>query len=381
MSPPHPGLATLRPYPFDRLRELLQGIEAPPDLIDLAVGEPKHAVPEVARQALSRHAELMGRYPPVTGTSEFRRAVADWSLRRYGLAIDPDRQVLPLAGSREGLFSVVQALASPGARVAVPNPFYQIYEGAALLAGAEVQYINIDPATGKPDYRDVEADIIFVCSPGNPTGAALTQEEWQEVVAVADRQNAILIADECYSEIYRTNAAPPAGLLASVDPNRGFQRLLSFNSLSKRSNLAGLRVGWAAGDPELLATFARYRAYHGAAPSLLSLAVGAAALEDEIHVNVNRSDYDNKFADAAVRLDTDVPEAGFFVWYRVPRGDSEKFTQRAYAEAAVRLLPGGYLSRETNQGNPGATFVRIALVPSREMCDEAFCRLASIIAA
>ena len=377
----NPRLDLLHAYPFERLRRLFAGVTPGGPEINLGIGEPQHPTPAVITEAMAQAMPLLGKYPPTAGTPALREAVAAWLGRRYGVAVE-EREVLPVAGSREALFAFAQAVldpADPGV-VLLPNPFYQIYEGAAIMAGAEPFYV---PAGDKPDWSAVPSDVwprvrlAYVCSPGNPTGAVLDLDDWNEVFAYADRYGFVVAADECYSEIY--NGDPPVGALqAAEELGRSNERLVVFNSLSKRSSAPGLRSGFVAGDPSIIAKFLLYRTYHGAAPGLNVQAASVAAWNDEAHVEENRKKYRAKFE--AVRcfsdsndfpLEYETPEAGFFLWARVKDGGEERFARTLYEACGITVLPGSYLGRDAGAGNPGEGYVRIALVPESAICEDA----------
>ncbi len=384
----NPRLDLLHAYPFERLRRLFAGIEPGGKPINLGIGEPQHPTPTVITEAMARTMPLLGKYPPTAGTPELRAGIAAWLGRRYGIQAS-EREVLPVAGSREALFAFAQASldpADPGV-VLLPNPFYQIYEGAAIMAGAEPFYVptspdRYGPAAGKPDWSAVPDDVwprvrlVYVCSPGNPTGAVLGLDDWNEVFAYADRYGFTVAADECYSEIYQ--AEPPMGALqAARELGRSNERLVVFNSLSKRSSAPGLRSGFVAGDPAIVDRFLLYRTYHGCAPSLQVQAASLAAWDDEAHVAENRAKYRAKFE--AVRgwlPDGGTPAGGFFLWY--PVEDDEATARELYRREGITVLPGSYLGRDAGKGNPGAGFVRIALVPELEVCVEAASRICEV---
>jgi N-succinyldiaminopimelate aminotransferase len=391
-------LARLHPYPFERLRALLADV-APPALpaLRLSIGEPQHATPELVRCALVAHLEGLATYPLTAGMEELRAAMATWLQRRYALPrVDPGTQVLPVCGTREALFAFAQTVidGSRAAPVVVcPNPFYQIYEGAALLAGAEPAFLNQTAARGFDlDLDSLPEDVwrrtqlLYVCSPGNPTGRVLDLDAWRALFERADRYGFVIASDECYSEIYPDEQNPPlGGLEAAHRLGRGdFERLVVFSSLSKRSNAPGLRSGGVAGDARLLERFLLYRTYHGSAMSPPVQHASIAAWRDEVHVSENRARYREKF-DAVVPMLAGPmrarhPDAAFYVWARVPGGDDEAFVRDLYAAANVLVLPGSYLARDAHGENPGRGYVRIALVPGIEDCVEAarriveFCR-------
>ena len=391
----NPNLARLQPYPFEKLRALFAGITPPADLkpIRLSIGEPQHATPAFITQALIDNLGGLANYPTTQGSDALRTSIARWLERRYELpAIDAATQVLPVNGSREALFAFTQCVVDgsrPGAKVLSPNPFYQIYEGAALLAGAEPVFINnlaenrfgsdFD-AVPESVWRDVQ--LIFVCSPGNPTGHVLGQAEWENLFALSDRYGFIIAADECYSEIYFDEDAPPIGALEAAH-NCGrsdFRNIVVFSSLSKRSNVPGMRTGFVAGDASVLKSFLLYRTYHGCAMSPSVQAASAAAWSDEAHVVENRRLYREKFDRVtpivARHLKVERPDAGFYLWARTPISDTE-FARRLQAAYNVTVLPGSFLAREANGVNPGAGFVRIALVAETSECLEAAERIAA----
>jgi N-succinyldiaminopimelate aminotransferase len=390
----NPDLARLQPYPFERLRALLAGNTPPAGLapINLSIGEPKHPTPKLIFDALTAALPTLSSYPATLGTDALRESIATWLTRRFGLtAIDPATQVMPVAGSREALFAFAQAVVdrSRGAVVVMPNPFYQIYEGAALLAGAEPLFLPCTPENGfRMDFGSIDAgtwsrvQLVYVCSPGNPHGRVMTLAEWDELFRLADRHGFVIASDECYSEIYFDEASPPlGGLQAATQLGRpGFERLVSFGSLSKRSNAPGLRSGFVAGDKQVLKQFLLYRTYHGTALSPAVQAASVAAWRDEAHVVENRRQYASKFRQATpiVReaLRTEVPEAAFYLWARTPIDDAE-FARRLHAQCNVTVLPGSFLSRTRDGLNPGAGFVRIALVAGEEEVMEAARRIAA----
>lgn len=395
----NPHLRQLQPYPFEKLRRLLAGVTPPRELaaIDLSVGEPKHAAPAFVRQVLADHLEQLATYPATKGCAELRAAISTWLQRRFALnaAPDPEREVLPVNGTREALFAFAQCVIDPtaDALVVMPNPFYQIYEGAALLAGATTHLLPCTAATGfAPDYEAVPAAIwqrcqlLYICSPGNPTGAVTDIATLKQLIALADEHDFIIASDECYSEIYGDENRPPPGLLqACAELGRDdFRRCVVFHSLSKRSNLPGLRSGFVAGDADILEQFLRYRTYHGCAMSLPSQLASAAAWADEAHVRENRRLYREKF-DAVLEilaghLDVARPDAGFYLWPRTPI-DDEAFTRRLLAEQHVTVVPGRYLARTGADGvNPGEHRVRIALVAPLAQCREAAIRIRHLLA-
>jgi len=389
----NPHLAQLQPYPFERLRRLFAGIAPKASLvpINLGIGEPRHPTPPFILQALCDGAAGLANYPTTAGAPALREAIATWLVRRHGLAgLDAGTQVLPVLGSREALFAFAQTIVDAsrvGATVVVPNPFYQIYEGAALLAGALPYCVNSDPARAfahdwdaVPDDVWARTQLLYVCSPDNPTGRVLARGEWERLFALSDRYGFAIAADECYSEVYFDEARAPVGALAVAQAlgRDGFPRLLSFGSLSKRSNVPGLRSGYVAGDAELVRAFLLYRTYHGSAMSATVAAASLAAWQDEAHVRDNRRAYAEKFRTLqpllARTLPCPMPEASFYLWVPTPLDDAV-FARRLYAEQAVTVLPGSFLARDAHGVNPGAGRVRIALVAPLAECREAVERI------
>ena len=393
----NPGFADLQPYPFERLRGLLADVRhgGGLPLIDLSIGEPRHAPPALVRGALIGNLDGLGRYPKTAGSDDLRAAIADWLVRRHGLpegAVDPARQVLPVSGTREALFAIAQCLVdrAPGARVAMPNPFYQIYEGAALLAGARPLYIPCAADAGyQPDFQAVPAaawrdvQLLYICSPHNPTGRVLALDQLKALVELAQRHDFVIASDECYSEIYPDDAAPPPGILAACRALGldGFDRCLVFQSLSKRSSVPGLRSGFVAGDARLIERFLLYRTYHGCALPQYVQAASAAVWRDEAHVAASRAIYRRKLAAAVEALSGRValPQGGFCLWLPVPGGDDPAFTRRLYADHHLRVLPGSFLARAQAGSNPGAGHVRLALVADEADCAQAMQRLAAAL--
>ncbi len=386
-------LALLQPYPFERLRALFSGVTPNPRRtpISLSIGEPKHPTPQLIRDALCAGSAGLANYPTTAGVPALREAIADWLMRRHGLAsLDAATQVLPVLGSREALFAFAQTVidaARDGATVVVPNPFYQIYEGAALLAGAATYCVDKLATHGYapqweqvPDTVWARTQLLFVCSPDNPTGRVMNLDDWRRLFNLSDRHGFVIAADECYSEVYFDEAKPPLGALAAAHAlgRSGYPRLISFGSLSKRSNVPGLRSGYVAGDAALVKAFLLYRTYHGSAMSPAVAAASVAAWRDEAHARANRALYAQKFArlQPAVNavLPAGQPDAAFYLWARVP-GDDAEFARGLYAEEAVSVLPGSYLGRDAHGANPGAGYVRIALVAEYAECAEAIGRL------
>jgi N-succinyldiaminopimelate aminotransferase len=387
-------LARLQPYPFDRLRALLVGVPAPAmPPIRLSIGEPQHATPDVIRQALIDHLGDLAVYPRTAGIGQLREVLAAWFRQRYGLpALDPASQILPVNGTREALFAFAQTVVDrsrPDPIVVCPNPFYQIYEGAALLAGAEPVFVNQTEASGFDlDLDSVTDDqwrrtqLMYVCTPGNPTGRILTLATWRAIFERADRHGFVIASDECYSEIYPDEGRPPLGALEAAHRlgRDGYPNLAVFTSLSKRSNAPGLRSGAVAGDAALLRQFLLYRTYHGSAMSTPVQHASIAAWSDETLVRDNRDRYRKKFAAVVPvltpALDVHEPDAGFYLWARVPGHDDERFTKDLFAATHVTVLPGQYLAREAHGVNPGRGYVRMALVADVATCVEGARRIA-----
>ncbi len=394
----NPRLDLLQPYPFEKLRKLFAAVKPPPGLrpVSLGLGEPQHPTPAFIKQVLTDSLAGLAKYPATAGEPYLREAIAQWLERRYRLQkVDPATEVLPVNGSREALFALTQTVVDasrPGTTVVCPNPFYQIYEGAAILAGAQVRFTPAQPernfaadlsALPAAVWRDTQ--MLIVCSPGNPTGAVMNLEDWREVFSLADRHGFVVASDECYSEIYFDQARPPlGGLEAAAALGRGVERLIVFSSLSKRSSVPGMRSGFVAGDPAIIRKFLLYRTYHGSAMSLTVQAASAAAWNDEAHVRDNRSLYCAKFAAVLPLLqpvlDVRLPDAGFYLWARVPGGDDAQFAQALYASQAVTVLPGSYMAREDQGRNPGRGYVRLALVAETAECVEAAQRIADFCA-
>jgi len=394
----NPHLSKLQPYPFEKLRQLFADITPNPGLreIRLSIGEPQHATPAFIKDALSANLAGLASYPTTLGSGELRRSLAAWLSRRYGLDdLDPETQVMPVNGSREALFAFAQTVIDPARGgdtplIVSPNPFYQIYEGAAYLAGAEPRFLNTLPdndyafnfeSLSETEWQRVQ--LFYVCSPGNPTGKVLSLDDWQQLFALADRYDFVIASDECYSEIFFDEAQPPLGCLQAARLlGRGYQRLVMFSSLSKRSNVPGMRSGFVAGDAALLKSFLLYRTYHGSAMNPAVQAASIAAWNDEAHVIENRRQYREKFAAVTPRLaevlDTAQPDAGFYLWARTPIDDGE-FARGLLADYNVVLLPGSALARNARGINPGAGFVRIALVAPLADCVEAAERIHSFV--
>ncbi|MES2424023.1 MAG: succinyldiaminopimelate transaminase [Pseudomonadota bacterium] len=390
----NPLLSRLQPYPFERLRALFAGITPNPaySAISLGMGEPKHPTPEFIKTTMAGAMAGLAAYPATAGEPTLREACANWIQRRYGLAINPATQVLPVNGSREALFALAQTVIDPSQKPVVisPNPFYQIYEGAALLAGAEPYYAPSDPARNfAVDWDSVPADVwartqlLFVCSPGNPTGAVMPLDEWQKLFDLSDRHGFVIASDECYSEIYFRDEPPLGGLEAATQLGRAdFKNLIAFTSLSKRSNVPGLRSGFVAGDAALIKAFLLYRTYHGSAMGPVVQAVSIAAWNDEAHVVENRALYRAKFAQVtpllADVLEVALPDAGFYLWAKV-RGSDTDFARGLLAQYNVTVLPGSYLAREAGGQNPGDGRIRMALVADTAECVEAARRIVAYV--
>ena len=397
----NPRLSLLQPYPFERLRQLFADITPNPDYapISLGIGEPKHPTPPFIQQALCD--ATMGQpglagYPATLGEPALRQACTDWMQRRYGVTVDPATQVLSVNGSREALFAIAQTVIDPAgdAIVLCPNPFYQIYEGAALLAGATPWYAPSVPERNfAVDWDSVPENVwqrtrlIYVCSPGNPTGAVMSLDEWQKLFDLSDRYGFVIASDECYSEIWFRDQAPLGGLEAAQKLGRNdFRNLLMFTSLSKRSNVPGLRSGFVAGDAELVKSFLLYRTYHGSAMNPVVQKASAAAWNDEAHVEDNRRMYRDKFAQVtpvlAEVLDVALPDAGFYLWAHVGNvcgGSDTEFARQLLQQCNVTVLPGSYLARDARGHNPGAGRIRMALVAETEQCMEAAQRIRSFV--
>jgi len=394
----NPRLKRLHAYPFERLARLKAGATPPAGLphIAMSIGEPQHSPPAFVLDSLRENLHRLGSYPATAGLPEFRASAARWLQRRFKLpvgSVNPETMVLPVNGTREALFAFVQAVVDDQTQplVAMPNPFYQIYEGAALLAGAEPWFMNTTAATGyAPDLDAVgehnwsRCQVLFLCSPGNPSGAVLSQAFLLRALELANRHDFIIAADECYSEIYPDEGAPPSGLLqaALAAGHNSFERCVVFHSLSKRSSVPGLRSGFVAGDPQVVAKFLLYRTYHGSAMSVPTQLASIAAWDEDGHVVANRRLYQEKF-DKVIPMLSDVldierPQGGFYLWTDV-RGDDEKFTRDLFVRQNVTVLPGSYLARLHDGINPGAGRVRISLVPTVAQCVEAAERIRSLV--
>lgn len=394
----NPHLQLLHPYPFEKLASLKRGITPPADKahIALSIGEPKHATPHFIQEALLQHLHGLTQYPTTKGLPVLREAIAEWLSRRFaipGQYIDAETQVLPVNGTREALFSFVQAVIDPRDKpiVIMPNPFYQIYEGAALLAGAEPYYLNtVEVNNYLPDFDSVPEEIwrrcqlIFICSPGNPTGSVMSLAEHEKLLKLAEQYDFVIASDECYTELYDDEANPPQGLLQSAYQvgNASFKRCVIFQSLSKRSNAPGLRSGFVAGDAAIVQQYLKYRTYHGCPMPVPTQYASIAAWQDEEHVRQNRQLYREKFT-AFINILQGVceisrPPASFYIWLKTPVSDTD-FAQKLFAQQNLTLLPGSFLSRDSEGINPGLNHVRIALVAPLEECIEAAERIKAFI--
>ncbi|EMP57004.1 aminotransferase [Marinobacter santoriniensis NKSG1] len=396
----NPNLDRLHPYPFEKLAKLKAGISVPEHLapISLGIGEPKHPSPEFVKQVIADNLDKLANYPTTKGTDELRSAIADWATRRFQLkegSLDPAHHIVPVNGTREAIFALVQAVidSSKPAAVVSPNPFYQIYEGAAFLAGADPVYLPCDAGNGFiPDFDRVpesvwqQCQILFLCSPGNPSGAVIGRDTLARVIELADTYDFLIASDECYSELYPDEGQPPEGLLQACAAlgRHDFSRCIVFHSLSKRSNLPGLRSGFVAGDAKVLQGYLKYRTYHGCAMPIHNQLASIAAWQDEDHVRENRAAYRAKF-EAVVPIlrevmDVDFPDAGFYLWPETPM-DDETFARELSAQQNVHVLPGRYLSRTIDGHNPGENRVRMALVAPLEECVEAARRIVEFVKA
>ncbi|RLA28010.1 MAG: succinyldiaminopimelate transaminase [Gammaproteobacteria bacterium] len=393
-------LSQLQRYPFEKLAELKQGLQPPAELdhIALSIGEPRHPAPHFVTENLIAHLHQLSIYPSTRGQQALREAIADWLTSRFSIPpgqIDPESNVLPVSGTRESLFAIAQCVVDRSAAnplLLMPNPFYQIYEGAALLAGASPRYLDCLPENdflpdldAVPDSEWADCQLIYICNPGNPTGAVMSRAYLQKLIELAHRYDFVIASDECYSEIYFDEDDPPAGLLGTAAEmgNESFSHCLAFHSLSKRSSLPGLRSGFVAGDAELLRSFLLYRTYHGCAMPPATQTASTAAWRDEAHVIENRELYRQKFEQVLQLLSDTLaprkPQAGFYLWAQTPISDTE-FARRLYAEQNVTVLPGRYLARDSAAGNPGLNRVRMALVAPLDECLDAARRINSLIA-
>ena len=394
----NPLLSRLQPYPFERLRQLFADVTPNPALraISLGMGEPKHATPAFIRTAMMDSVMAtpsgLASYPATAGEPRLRQAFTDWLKLRYGLNVNPATQVLPVSGSREALFALTQTIIDPTRSpvVVCPNPFYQIYEGAALLAGAEPYFVPTDAARNfaqdwdsVPESVWARTQLLITFSPGNPTGAVMPLSEWEKLFALSDRYGFVIASDECYSEIYFRDEAPLGGMEAAARLGRSdFRNLVSFTSLSKRSNVPGMRSGFVAGDAEIMKQFLLYRTYHGCAMSPAVQAASIAAWGDEQHVLENRAQYRDKFAQVtpllAAVMEVALPDAGFYLWAKI-EGDDTTFARELYALYNVTVLPGTYLARDGQGVNPGAQRIRMALVAETAECVEAAQRIVQFV--
>ena len=395
----NPFLQKLQPYPFEKLKLLFADVKPNPayKAISLGIGEPKHPTPAFIRQAVTDHLDGLSAYPSTAGSDALRLSITNWLARRYDIpALDASTQILPVNGSREALFALAQTIIDPSANqygkpiVLCPNPFYQIYEGAAYLAGAEPYFANADPERNfAPDYKSIPDDIwkrvqlLYICSPGNPTGAVLTLADWKELFDLSDKYGFVIAADECYSEIYFKSEAPLGSLQAAHALGRNdYRGLITLSSLSKRSNVPGMRSGFVAGDASIIKNFLLYRTYHGSAMSPSIQSASILAWNDELHVHENREKYRQKFAQVTPLLqevlDVNLPDAAFYLWARVDKllsiSDTD-FAKRLYQEYNVTVLPGSYLARDAHGSNPGQNRIRMALVAEVEECMEAAQRI------
>ncbi len=389
-----PNLTHLHPYPFEKLARLKQGIVPPADKphIALSIGEPTHPTPDFIKETLTRHLQDLGSYPATKGIPELRATIADWLSNRFKIPadfIDSDRHILPVSGTREALFSFAQCIVDPTTKpiVIMPNPFYQIYEGAALLAGAEPYFLNTLEDSGYlPDFDAIpehiwqRCQLIYICSPGNPSGSVMSQSSQEKLIRLSEKYGFVIASDECYSELYDDENHPPVGLLqtAYAMGNTNFKRCVVFHSLSKRSNVPGLRSGFVAGDADILKPYFQYRTYHGCVMPLPTQYASIKAWQDERHVQENRVLYREKFT-AFIDILENIcaihkPPAGFYVWLKTPVGDTD-FAQQLFAQENITVLPGSYLSRTFNGINPGENHVRIALVASLPECIKAANRI------
>ncbi|WP_185231983.1 succinyldiaminopimelate transaminase [Teredinibacter franksiae] len=391
----NPCLQNLHPYPFEKLNKLKGGITPPTELapIALSIGEPKHKPPAFVLQALSSQLHRVANYPLTKGLPELRQSISCWASQRFQLptqSLCPEKNILPVNGTREALFAFVQTCVDKtkdATKVLMPNPFYQIYEGAAILAGAEPVFLNCTEENGYlADYSQVDeqtwqnCQLLFICTPGNPTGAVMTVEQLQALIKLADKYDFIIASDECYSELYFDERNPPPGLLqACAEMGRHhYQRCVVFHSLSKRSNLPGLRSGFVAGDADILSDFLKYRTYHGSAMPVHTQLASIAAWDDETHVMANRDLYRQKFSRVLEILDgclsVQAPDASFYLWPKTPICD-KAFTQQLFEQTHITVLPGSYLARDTETGNPGENRIRMALVASLQECEQAALRI------
>ncbi len=394
----NPHLNLLQPYPFQRLRDLFAGVTPNPVLkpINLSIGEPKHATPKLITDALVNNLAGLANYPTTVGSLALRTAISNWITRRYNLpATNPETSILPVTGSREALFAFAQVVIDRTKNkpiVISPNPFYQIYEGAAFLAGAEPYFLNTTPENGhEMDFSSVPADVlnrtqlVYVCSPGNPSGKVMSLAQWKTLFALSDQYGFVIAADECYAEIYFDEANPPLGALqAAHQLGRDFKNLVVFSSLSKRSNVPGMRSGFVAGDAKIIQAFTLYRTYHGCAMNPAVQAASETAWNDDAHVIENRQLYAEKFKTVTPMLSrvlqVQMPDAAFYLWAKIknPAETDTSFALKLYRDLNITVLPGSYLAREVNDINPGKNFIRLALVASLEECVEAAKRIQTL---
>lgn len=392
------NIKQLHPYPFEKLRDLFSDIKGNPDLaaINLSIGEPKAPTPEFIKEALRKNLDYLANYPKTKGEAELRKTIAEWLTRRFDLpeySVDPEFHILPVNGTREALFAFAQCIidSTRDARVISPNPFYQIYEGAALLAGGQPVFLDFSVTDGEvPALDNVDnatwnkTQLVYICTPSNPTGEVLPQKSLKKLIDLAHEYDFVIASDECYSEIYLNEDQPPKGILQACIANGmlDFSRCMAFYSLSKRSNSPGLRSGFVAGDASLINVFFKYRTYHGCAMPLSTQYASIAAWNDEQHVFQNRERYRESFECAIRELHSSIPaskpQAGFYLWLKTPI-DDEAFAHELYSQQNVTVLPGKYLSRTVDQHNPGANHVRIALVATPEECASAARRISKFI--
>jgi len=392
----NPLLDQLQPYPFQKFSKILGQIEPSTKhaQIRLSIGEPQHKTPEIILEALQSHSKKVAQYPTTQGSIELRSAIKEWVETRFGIDnINADTEILPVNGTREALFALGQVVLShsaPQSVVVMPNPFYQIYEGAALLAGATPQFLNLGTDTSDGwQLNELDANtwqrtkLLYVCNPGNPTGHVMSLKEWEDLFAFSDKYDFVIASDECYSEIYFDESAPPLGAItASKLLGRNLERLIVFSSLSKRSNVPGMRSGFVCGDADILQKFLLYRTYHGSAMNPTIQSASIVAWKDEEHVKTNRILYKNKFDSFIDTLKPHCtiryPSAGFYVWLKTPIDDVE-FAKILYSEYGVVVLPGSLLARDAHGINPGKNHVRIALVADQKNCDEAAQRIVNLL--
>lgn len=387
----HPDIAKLNPYPFERLAQMYASITPNPDIapLSMTIGGPKMQPPQAILNLLTSSSNAYNQYPPINGTTELREAISGWLEQRFSAAVDPDTQILALSGTREGLFSAVHALvdsSQPQPTVVLPNPFYKIYEGAALLAGAQLYPLdttadndfqpNLDTV---PDEVWERCQVLFLCTPNNPTGSVLSLEQLKQALELAQKHNFYVLSDECYSELYPPGK-PPLGLLQAciAAGHDDYSRALVFHSLSKRSSLAGLRSGFVAGDADVIKALSLYRSYHGVGMSLPLQVASTAAWSDESHVETNRQAYDARYAAALEHLEMPRPDGGFYLWIKVP-GDECDFAKTLYEQENLQVLPGSFLAIQSGAGNPGHGYLRISLVDEPEHCAEGARRIARLL--